>query len=150
MLGELTQEQIDDVLRAQTIGRIGCVHEGRPYVVPITYAYDGESVYGHSGEGMKLRAMRADPRVCFEVEQIDNMANWRSVVAWGVFEELHGVDAEVALRRLVTRFLPMLSSETAQPPPGIDPTVQHPSAEGKHAVLFRIRLTERTGRFERR
>ena len=32
--------------------------------------------------------MRANPFVCFEVEDIDDLANWHSVIAWGVFEEL--------------------------------------------------------------
>jgi nitroimidazol reductase NimA-like FMN-containing flavoprotein (pyridoxamine 5'-phosphate oxidase superfamily) len=28
--------------------------------------------------------MRANPHVCFEVDHRENLANWRSVVAWGV------------------------------------------------------------------
>lgn len=39
-------------------------------------------------EGQKLHMMRANPFVCFEVEDIDDLANWHSVIAWGVFEEL--------------------------------------------------------------
>ena len=55
---------------------------GRADVDPITYAYHDGAVYGHSTEGQKLHMMRADPYVCFEVEQIDDLANWRSVIAW--------------------------------------------------------------------
>ena len=88
MLGELTTEEIDDLLRSEAIGRIGCYAFGRPYVVPITYAYDGVAVYGHSREGMKLRAMRSHPSVCFEVDRMDGLSDWRSVIALGTFSEL--------------------------------------------------------------
>jgi nitroimidazol reductase NimA-like FMN-containing flavoprotein (pyridoxamine 5'-phosphate oxidase superfamily) len=83
MLGELNERQIEHVLRSEVIGRIGCIAEGRPYVVPITYVYDGTCVYGHSVDGVKMRAMRSEPSVCFEVEHVDNLANWQSVIAWG-------------------------------------------------------------------
>jgi hypothetical protein len=37
--------------------------------VPITYVFDGEAVYAHSADGLKIRMMRANPHVCFEVDQ---------------------------------------------------------------------------------
>jgi nitroimidazol reductase NimA-like FMN-containing flavoprotein (pyridoxamine 5'-phosphate oxidase superfamily) len=90
MIGELTPEQINAVLFNEVVGRIACSSEGRIYIVPITYVFDGDAVYGHSAEGLKIRMMRANPHVCFEVDQRENLANWRSVIAWGVYEELHG------------------------------------------------------------
>ena len=73
MLGELTPEEIDEMLRSEAIGRIGCYAFGRPYVVPITFAYDGVAVYGHSREGLKLRMMRSHPSVCFEVDRMEGL-----------------------------------------------------------------------------
>jgi nitroimidazol reductase NimA-like FMN-containing flavoprotein (pyridoxamine 5'-phosphate oxidase superfamily) len=43
MLGELTPEQINAVLFSEVVGRIGCHSEGRTYVVPITYVFDGDA-----------------------------------------------------------------------------------------------------------
>ncbi|MEB2777425.1 hypothetical protein SYJ56_19075 [Algoriphagus sp. D3-2-R+10] len=40
MLGKLSNDQITNVFYSQTIGRIGCIEEGRPYIVPISYAFD--------------------------------------------------------------------------------------------------------------
>ncbi len=88
MLGTLNSEQIEQILRSEVIGRIGCHANGKTYVVPITYAYDGERVICHTSQGMKIQMMRSNPEVCFEVEQVDNLANWRSVIAWGKYEEL--------------------------------------------------------------
>ncbi len=155
MLGTLDGEQIEQVLRTEIIGRIGCTTDGRVYVVPVTYAYDGECVYAHSAVGMKVKMMRANPAVCFEVDHTDNLANWRSVIAWGTFEELTGEDAKRGMATLMQRVMPLLTSETAQPSHGMPGAAPHPGAHAADvghvsAVLFRIRLTERIGRFERR
>lgn len=155
MLGTLDVEQVEQVLRNEIIGRIGCYAEGRVYVVPVTYAYDGECLYAHSAVGMKVRMMRANPAVCFEVDHMDNLANWQSVIAWGTFEELTGDDAKLGLAKLIHRVMPLMTSETAQPSHGMPGSPSHPgghAADVAHveAVLFRIRLHERTGRFERR
>lgn len=150
MLGELSREQIDQVLFAETVGRIGCLALGRPYVVPVTYAYDGDCVYANCGEGLTVHAMRAHGDVCFEVEQIDSMSKWRCVIAHGRYEELVGEDAARAMDFLLERFIPLTISETAEPGHGA-PRPSH-GAEEKHrkAVLFRIRLSEKTGRYEKR
>lgn len=150
MLGELSAAQIDEVLRGEVIGRLGCCTGTTVYVVPITYAYDGEYVYAHSADGMKIRLMRENPHVCFEVDHIDNLANWQSVIGWGTFEELHGADAERAMQRLRARLLSRAVSETSLPGqiPAVAQTYQA-KAGNPPAVVYRIRLSERTGRFER-
>ena len=63
MLGELTAEQIEAMLRAETTGRIGCHADGRTYVVPVTYAYESGCVYSHGFDGLKIRLTRSNPRV---------------------------------------------------------------------------------------
>lgn len=151
MLGELNQPQIDQLLRTEAIGRIGCHADGRTYVVPVTYVYDGHAIYGHTGEGLKLRMMRANPQVCFEVEHVDNMANWQSAIVWGTFEELHGPEQERAMALLLTRLLPLMASESSQPSHGLSSTDADRTSTGDGpAVLYRIRVSERTGRFEKR
>ena len=59
MLGELTAAQIEDLLRTEVIARLGCISDGRVYVVPVSYVYDGTYVWGHGMDGAKLSAMRA-------------------------------------------------------------------------------------------
>ena len=71
---ELTRHEIDDLLRGEFVGRIGCRDGGETYVVPVIYAYDGEALYAYSVEGRKIRAMRSDPKVCFEVDRYDGQA----------------------------------------------------------------------------
>ncbi len=88
MLGELNKEQVEQVLKTEVIGRIGIYADKKIYVVPVTYAYDGTYIYGHSKDGMKIKMMRKNPQICFEVDVMQNMSNWQSVISWGEFEEL--------------------------------------------------------------
>jgi len=139
MLGKLRPSEITSTLRKNTIGRIGVSAEGRTYVVPITYVYDGDSVYGHSMLGQKIRMMRRNPAVCFEIDEITDMANWRSVIAQGTYEELSGDVAVAAAKLIRARLAPLTKSETAGPS----------GRRGRAHVSYRIRLRERSGRYER-
>jgi nitroimidazol reductase NimA-like FMN-containing flavoprotein (pyridoxamine 5'-phosphate oxidase superfamily) len=141
VIGTLTTDEIDDLLRSETIGRIGCYGYGRPYVVPITYAYDGVAVYGHSREGLKLRMMRSHPTVCFEVDRTEALSSWRSVIAYGTFSELEADGAAIAMDLLRRRLAPLVPSATSVPD-------GHLHASGMPWSVFRILLGERTGRFE--
>ena len=147
MIGKLSTHEIDVVIKQQVIGRLGCHADDITYVVPISYAYDGDYIYSHTLEGMKLDIMRKNPKVCFQVDAMDNMANWQSVIAWGEFEELREKEMrDEALQKLVNRVLPMISSETTH----LSPQWPFPSKDigSIKGIVFRIRIKEKTGRFE--
>lgn len=130
----LPPEAIEELLQTAIVGRIACcghgvAGDGRPYLVPLAYGYDGESIYAHSGPGRKLDLMRAEPRVSFEVDEAQAPDRWRSVIAEGTFEEI----AEPRERASALRV--------------IYPLVE-PPALAPETVVFRIRLTARSGRYE--
>ena len=113
MFGELNTEEIDQLISQQVLGRIGCHANGVTYIVPVSYAYDGTCIYVHSFNGMKLDLMRKNPKVCFEVDNTKNLANWQSAICWGDFEELtEESQKKEAFEILNARILPMISSET--------------------------------------
>lgn len=145
MMGELTAEEIDQVLHAEVLGRVACIAEGWPYVVPINYVYEGGAIYANGSEGLKLQAMRENPRVCFEVEQIRGMANWRTVVVRGQFEELLHDEQERAIAIMTLRFARVETSASTR-------LVQQDDVyrrEGfRRPVLFGIRVQQMSGRFE--
>jgi nitroimidazol reductase NimA-like FMN-containing flavoprotein (pyridoxamine 5'-phosphate oxidase superfamily) len=149
MLGELNQEQINHVLYSQVIGRIGCYADGKVYVVPVTYVYDGQYVYGHTREGLKIEMMRKNPAICFEVDSIQNMANWQSVIIQGKYEELSSEDSQQALRLLINRVTPLMISESSMPSHGLD-IHRPPTASHIKVVTFRIKVLEKSGRYEKR
>ncbi|HWK54605.1 MAG TPA: pyridoxamine 5'-phosphate oxidase family protein [Hyphomicrobiales bacterium] len=147
MIGELSLSEIENLLHTETIARIGCHSNGHTYVVPVTYAYDGEAILGYSPEGLKLTIMRENPRVCVEVDHIDSPAAWRCVIAQGTFQELSGADAEEAMRRISARFASQEASGGATLSHGLDP---HAKALGRvRFFAYRITLETKTGRFEK-
>lgn len=67
------RENIEPILRACKTCRVAMIADGAPYVVPLNFGYtwddDGLTLYFHSGlKGKKIDALRADPRVCFELD----------------------------------------------------------------------------------
>ena len=118
--------------------------------MPISYAYDGEAIYGHSLDGLKLRMMRENPDVCFQIDSVDGVNNWRSVIAWGRYEELTGPDAMRGLKMLMDRFATLLGLDPNAPPPPHGANAGGNGAEmPADAFVYRIVLKEKTGRFER-
>jgi|SRR5688572_18446194 nitroimidazol reductase NimA-like FMN-containing flavoprotein (pyridoxamine 5'-phosphate oxidase superfamily) len=149
MLGELNKHQIDNLLLSQAVGRIGVSDNGRPYIVPVTFVYDGKAIICQSREGMKLEILRRNPQVCFEVDSMLDMSNWQSVVVWGAFEELKGESAVKAREYLFDRVLPLMTVSKIHPAQHEVTAVIDDSNRLK-PVMFRIVITERTGRFEKR
>ncbi len=149
VLGELDAAAIESLLLNEVTGRIGCHAQGRTYVVPITYAYESGSVYGHSSEGLKLRMMRENPRVCFQVDRVRGPGDWESVIAWGEFEELKGARAIEGFNLLMRRgHLPPGSNvHPSYVLRGTGPLAS--SEDGRTILTYRIALSEKTGRYER-
>ena len=162
MLGMLGEAEIEEVLQRGTVGRVGVWDGSRCHVVPISYVYQDGSVLAHSIDGEKLRLMRDRPHdVCFEVDESDDVVNWRSVIAWGDFEEVEGLAALGVMQLLVGRLerSALGSARTPQTTPRMthgsggampDLPVHAADVPGRAPVAFRIHLSSRTGRFERR
>lgn len=147
MVGTLNKTQIEHVLRHQVVGRMGCYAEGKMYIVPVTYVFDGDYIYVHSKEGQKVQMIRNNPNVCFQVDVIDNLTNWRSVIIWGQYEELDGIKKQQeALNILNDRLGPITLSATVRPVQTHDQPVV---SKGLKAVAYRIKVSEFTGRFEK-
>lgn len=131
----LPPDQIEELLRTAIVGRIACcghgaIGDGRPYLVPLAYGYDGEAVYAHTGPGRKLDLMRAEPLVTFEVDEAVAPDRWRSVIAEGTFEEIAAEENRARALRVI------------YPEPGQVPDL------GDMTVVFRLRLTAKSGRYE--
>lgn len=153
MLGKLTKDQIESLLENNITGRIGCTDGTKVYVVPVSYVFNGEYVIAHSKEGMKINMMREHPQVCFQVDEIDDHANWRSIIAWGTYEEVTDPrERYYAMKFLVSRLMHRQVSETA----GLEELHQaleqghdHQPQSSPKPVVYRIRLNEKTGRYEK-
>ena len=149
MIGHLNTEQVEEVLKENTLGRIGCNDGDTTYVVPVSYVYDGEFIIAHSVMGRKIEMMRKNPNICFEVDEVKSFTHWKSVIAWGEYEELTDEEEKYdAMKLFVDRMMYMKLSASAVPPEMSENRV-HPRSPGHFkAIIYRIRLTRKTGRFE--
>lgn len=148
MLGELNNDQIDNVLYSQVLGRLACTDGNQPYIVPVTYLYDGTYIYGQSNEGAKLKILRKNPSVCFEVDRLFNMRNWQSVILFGKFEELKGEESEKAREKLFDHVFPLMTSSTIHPF-GHEVTAEVDDSSRVKHIMYRIKIEKKTGRFEK-
>jgi uncharacterized protein len=149
MVGKLTNEQIEEVLKENVLGRIGCNDGTKNYVVPVNYAYDGKFIIAHSVMGMKIEIMRKNPQVCFEVDEMKSLVRWKSVIVWGVYQELEDErDRYYAMRLFVDRMMHIKISKTAIAPEMAEGRVHFRSPGNVKPIIYRIVITEKTGRFE--
>ena len=132
----LSEAEARNLIAAGKIGRLGCVDNGEPYVVPINYVFEGVSIYSHSLPGRKIEILRTHPRDCIQVDEIENDFEWRSVIAFGTFEEIRvPSDRRSILGKLLTRF-PKLTPVEA---------VMAQDAGAPDSVVFCIRIDRITG-----
>ena len=136
MTKTLQEDEALTLLSACRIGRLGCVANGEPYVVPINYLFEDGSIYSHSLPGRKIEALRAHPRACLQVDEIENDFEWRSVIAYGNFEEIRvPSDRRSILGKLLARF-PLLTPVES---------VMAQDAGAPESVVFRIIVDRITG-----
>lgn len=148
MFGKLTDQEIEEILAKEVYGHLGCHNSEMVYVVPLSYAYEDRYIYGHSREGMKIQLMKQNPKVCFQVTQMENMANWKSVIIWGEYEELKSDEERRAgLQTLLKRHAPHIPSKTLQLTDEWPFTPIHTASV--HGIIFRIRIMQQTGRYEK-
>ena len=133
---ELSLREIDEFLRTQRIARLGCHSGGVTYVVPLIFAYEDGAVVAVTTEGRKTAMLRENPRVCVEVDEYDadGRGSWRSVIAYGTYDELSDEEIGPALALLRERFA-RTAGRAAEPRP-----------LGSGVVVLRIRLDELAGR----
>lgn len=147
MLGELTHTQINNLLSSQVIGRLACTDGEQPYIVPVSYTYDGTYIYGQTNVGKKLKLLRKNPNVCFEVDKMLDMRNWQSVVVQGTFEELKDKDLQKGKEILFDRFFSLLTSTTVHAHEHAVTSVLDDSNRIKF-IMYRIKINKISGRYE--
>jgi hypothetical protein len=97
------KEEMEMILDAAPVCRVGMADDGEPYVVPLCFGYEDGSIFIHSApEGEKITLLRKNPRVCVEVDLTagpipsENPCAWemhyKSVICMGTAIFLSGSD----------------------------------------------------------
>lgn len=132
--GRLREDDSRAILREGSLGRLGCLADGGPYVVPVNYFFDGKDVYIHSLPGKKINALRDNPRACLQMDEIKDSYHWRSVIAYGTYEEISDEKTrEEILAKLFNRL------------PNLTPVESRLANGLKEIIVFRIKVDKITG-----
>src|SRR5256885_8941654 len=136
MMKMLNNDEARRLFQAVRIGRLGCVVNGEPYVVPINYHLEGDSLYSHSLPGLKISGLRESPRACVQVDEIENELHWRSALAFGKYEEITRPNERADILAKLLRMFPMLT-----------PVASAIAIDGSpsEVIVFRIRIERLTG-----
>lgn len=81
----VTDKQIiERVIYDAHVCRVALVDEGRPYIVPMNFGYDGRHIYLHSAaSGQKVDILAKNNRVCLEFEQGVEIVKRHEPCSWG-------------------------------------------------------------------
>jgi hypothetical protein len=135
---ELSREECESVLRVHKYGRLAFTFHDRVDIEPIHYIYDDGWIVARTGLGTKLNVMGHHPWVAFEVDDVQDMFSWRSVVVKGTayMMEEGGTATDIAARdHAIAAFRRLL-------PAAFTPDDPLPSRN----VLFRVHIDEFLGR----
>jgi uncharacterized protein len=135
---DISSEMCVELLKRTSIARLACVKDLQPYVVPISFVYSSQFIYGFSTVGQKVDWMRANPLVCLEVDEIVSRQNWKSVVIFGQYEELSDNEGRVTSHDLLAK-----SANWWEP--GFASTVVEGKTRSLKPIYFRISIDKMTG-----
>jgi nitroimidazol reductase NimA-like FMN-containing flavoprotein (pyridoxamine 5'-phosphate oxidase superfamily) len=118
-MDELSLERCHQLLEDGWIGHLAVLSDGEPYVAPVSYVVVDGQICVKTGQGRRVEAIRASPRVCLETSEVDHdTGHWESVVVWGeateITDEALAEDVVMALR---DKYRPVMGSPLS---PGSD------------------------------
>jgi len=91
---------IDDIIRGCQVCHLGLAVRDEPYIVPISFGYDGAAVFFHTAKtGRKIDMITANPHACVQFERsVELVTDHDDACAWTFsFESAIGFGAVVEL-----------------------------------------------------
>jgi nitroimidazol reductase NimA-like FMN-containing flavoprotein (pyridoxamine 5'-phosphate oxidase superfamily) len=108
---------IDGIIKKCQVCRLGLSKGNTPYIVPVSFGYDGNAIYFHTATvGRKIDFITANPKVCFEFEygvslmpNENNACNWtfsyQCVMGEGTVSELcHNPAKQEAIQQIMKQY----------------------------------------------
>jgi len=124
---EITDRNIiDSIIRKSLVCRIALYDGAMPYLVPLSFGYDGTSIYLHSAtEGRKIDILKTHPQVCFEFEADCEVIpaeracsftmRYRSVIGYGSAHFLENSEEKLgAIRIILNQYTDKIFTMTKQ------------------------------------
>ncbi len=103
---------VDSILYKSLVCRIALYDGEMPYIVPLSFGYDGKNLYLHSAkEGRKIDILKRNPKLCFEIDTDTEVLpaekaclfamRYRSVIGYGEAHFLEDIAEKIAAIRII-------------------------------------------------
>jgi len=138
LIRALDRAGCEAILARNQVGRLAFALHDRVDIEPLHYVYDGGWVYARTAAGHKITTLAHNRWVAFEVDEVEAVFRWRSVVVHGA---VHLLDPDGAPRDRAAweRGVELLRRVVPEAGTADDP-VPHRS------IVFRIYLDDVSGR----
>jgi len=135
---------IEEILSSAAVCRLGLCEENQPYVVPLCFGYEDNTLYFHcSLEGKKLDILRKNNKVCFEVDidhefvKADKACDWgmkyKSVIGFGKAEFIEDIESK---RKALDIVMQQYSGGT----------LEYPEEAIKNTIVIKVEIESMTGK----
>ena len=134
----LTAAECEKVLSRNHVARLAFSFHDRVDIEPVHYVYERGWIFGRTSLGSKLTTLAHSHWVAAEVDEIDGIFDWRSVVVHGSFytvsPDVPGAEADAWARGVeLLRTLIPETGTTDDPVPF-------------RTIIFQVKVEETTGR----
>jgi uncharacterized protein len=138
-IDEMSSKEIYELLHQVGYGHMGCIHEGKPYVMPMHYYLEDNDIYLFTTVGMKTHDIDANPEICLQVEKIQNSNHWRSVIVNGRADRL-------TEQSDIDRAMHLIQGQNPNLSPAINRTWIDAQGRSEVISIYRIHPSEMSGR----
>ena len=138
-IDEMNSKEIHELLHQVGYGHLGCVHEGKPYVMPMYYYLEEEDIYLFTTVGMKTYDIDANPEICLQVEEINDPLHWRSVI-------VSGRASRLTEHPDIDRAMHLIKERNTTLSPAINRTWIDAEGRSEAIAIYRIHESEISGR----
>ncbi|HKW48055.1 MAG TPA: pyridoxamine 5'-phosphate oxidase family protein [Gemmatimonadaceae bacterium] len=134
----LSRAECESLLERNKVGRLAFTFHDRVDIEPVHYLYADGWLHGRTSTGTKVATLLHHPWVAFEVDEVQGLFDWQSVVVHGAVY-IPDVDGSASDRSAYMGTLELIRELVPDALEESDPT---PARQ----VLFRIHVDEMTGR----
>lgn len=147
MSEKIARDEYIKILNNNYMARLAYIANNTPYIVPITYYYSEKEniIISYSNEGHKINAMRLNQSVSVQIDEIESLDRWKTLLLIGEFEELNGSEAKMYLHTFAQNVKKILAQNEAKNPEVIN-SFSNKVNSGTIPIIYRIKIQEVFGR----
>jgi len=143
MFEKIAKDEYLKMLSNNYIASLAYIADSTPYIVPITYYYNEKEniIISYSNEGHKINAMRLNNSVSIQLDEIESLDNWKTLLLIGEFEELNGSEAKMYLHSFAQNVKKLLAQQESKNPEVINSFSSKISSDSI-PIIYRIKILD--------